>query len=401
MTQEKQNKASMDFLSRRLRRFQGPEATEIHICCQPEPGIDATMEAQAQSVYATLLDTLASEGGAPEDVIQEFVFFRNIQEDGTSFEKARQAIFASPDERRKYSPALTLIEQPPLNDSSDLTLSAFAVIPNRRTSGGAWQIQTETADGRCFDAHLYGLGGSKYMCAGNIYGTGSTYEETYSMFSAAKDLLQIEGMEFRDVIRTWIQLRHMERDYDEFNRGRRDFFRDNGISLRPASTGIQGSPARADTDILLSFYAIRASRPLEVAIMTTPTLNEAWTYGSDFSRGLRVVESNRTALYISGTASVDEEGRTAHLGDTAAQIERMLLNIETLLSAQNASFSDLVSAITYLKDKSEADVLRKILKQRGLGDLPNALVEADICRDNLLCEMEAVAALPLDRSTNW
>jgi enamine deaminase RidA (YjgF/YER057c/UK114 family) len=188
----------------------------------------------------------------------------------------------------------------------------------------------------------------------------------------------------------------MERDYDEFNRSRRDFFKDNNLSIRPASTGIQGSPAREDKDILLSFYAIRAAKPLDVTLMTTPTLNEAWTYGSDFSRGLKAVEANRVSLYISGTASVDEEGRTAHLENVESQIERMLLNIETLLSEQNASFSDMVSAITYLKNRKDADILRRILNDRGLGDLPNALVEADICRDNLLCEMEAVAALPLD-----
>jgi len=396
MTQEQHDRLSIDSISSRLRRFNGPEAKEIHICCQPEPGAGASITAQTESIYGTLLETLASEGGAVEDVIQEFVFFRDIQNDSTSFEQARRSFFKGIPDRDRYTPASSLIEQPPLNESSNLTLSAFAAIPHRRESDGVWHVQTETDAGARFDAHLYRLGDCKYLCAGNIYGTGSAYEATYSMFSSAKDLLQLEGMEFRDVVRTWIQLRHMERDYAVFNRSRRDFFKDNAVVLRPASTGIQGSPARADKDILLSFYAIRASQPLDVTLMTTPTLNEAWTYGSDFSRGLKVAETNRISLYISGTASVDEEGRTAHRGDVGAQIERMLLNIQTLLSAQNASFDDLVSAITYLKNREDADILRKILVDRGLGDLPNALVEADVCRDNLLCEMEALAALPLD-----
>ena len=40
--------------------------------------------------------------------------------------------------------------------------------------------------------------------------------------------------------------------------------------------------------------------------MTTPTLNEAPLYGSDFARGMKVVETNKVALHVSGTASIDE-----------------------------------------------------------------------------------------------
>jgi enamine deaminase RidA (YjgF/YER057c/UK114 family) len=129
--------------------------------------------------------------------------------------------------------------------------------------------------------------------------------------------------------------------------------------------------------------------------MTTPTLNEACTYGADFSRGLRVTEDNKIALLISGTASVDEAGRTAHAGDFASQAGRMLLNVETLLAAQSASFQDVLSAVTYIKRPEDAPLMRRILNQRGLGDLPNAVVHAAVCRPDLLCEMEAVAALPL------
>jgi enamine deaminase RidA (YjgF/YER057c/UK114 family) len=73
----------------------------------------------------------------------------------------------------------------------------------------------------------------------------------------------------------------------------------------------------------------------------------------------------------------------------------MLLNVETLLSEQQASFRDVLSAVTYLKTPDDAPILRRILRDRGLDDLPNALVHAAVCRPDLLCEMEAVAALPL------
>ena len=129
--------------------------------------------------------------------------------------------------------------------------------------------------------------------------------------------------------------------------------------------------------------------------MSSPTLNEAWTYGADFSRGLKVVGTNAIILFISGTASVDEKGRTVHAGDFEAQVERMILNISTLLAQQNATFGDVVSAITYLKHPDNASLLAKVFTKRKIGNFPNALVHARVCRPDLLCEMEAIAILPL------
>ena len=65
--------------------------------------------------------------------------------------------------------------------------------------------------------------------------------------------------------------------------------------------------------------------------MTTPTLNEAPLYGSDFARGMRIEEANKVALHVSGTASIDEAGRTVHREDIDAQADRMLVNVATLL----------------------------------------------------------------------
>ena len=49
------------------------------------------------------------------------------------------------------------------------------------------------------------------------------------MFDVAEDLLQQAGMEFRDVVRTWIHLRDIDRDYADLNRARRAFFAARGI----------------------------------------------------------------------------------------------------------------------------------------------------------------------------
>ena len=115
---------------------------------------------------------------------------------------------------------------------------------------------------------------------------------------------------------------------------------------------------------------------------------------ADFSRGLRLADGNAVTLFVSGTASIDEQGRTVHVGDMAAQAERMLHNIATLLAQQNASFADLVSGITYVKHTNDAPALRAVCRARGFEGFPWALVEAPLCRPELLCETEAVAILP-------
>jgi enamine deaminase RidA (YjgF/YER057c/UK114 family) len=215
------------------------------------------------------------------------------------------------------------------------------------------------------------------------------------MFCAAERLLAQCGMGFGDVSRTWIHLRDIDRDYDALNEARREFFRQRGVGPRPASTGVQGVPFPEAHDFSLHFQAMQAPRPLDRAHMSTPSLSEAWTYGADFSRGLRIVETNKVTLHVSGTASIDESGHTVHVDDFEAQAARMLHNIETLLAQQGASFGHVVSGVVYLTNPADAPVLRAMCEARGFTGFPCVLVEAPLCRRELLCEAEAMAVLPL------
>jgi enamine deaminase RidA (YjgF/YER057c/UK114 family) len=214
------------------------------------------------------------------------------------------------------------------------------------------------------------------------------------MFVVAEDLLGQAGMEFRDVVRTWIHLRRIDRDYGDLNRARRAFFAARGIDPVPASTGIGGGLVPAAHDLCLGVYAVKAGRPAARRVMTSPTLNEAAQYGADFVRGISIVETNKSALHVSGTASIDEHGRTVHAGALEAQVDRMLKNIGALLERQGATVDDVVSAITYLKHPSDAERLRHRVREAGFGGFPHALVAAPVCRPDLLCEKEAIAVVP-------
>jgi len=248
----------------------------------------------------------------------------------------------------------------------------------------------------CATAHglRVGIGEETRFHAAGLCGPGrDAYEQTRGMFALAEDLLRQAGMTFHDVVRTWIHLRHVDRDYAALNKARREFFAARGIDPPPASTGIGAAPVGEAHDLCLGLYAVKATRALARTVMTSPTLNEASQYGADFVRGMRVDESNKVALLVSGTASIDEHGRTVHDDDFGAQAERMLVNIAALLQRQGAGFGDIVHAITYLKHPADADRLRDALRRAGFEGFPHAMVVAPICRADLLCETEVLAVL--------
>jgi enamine deaminase RidA (YjgF/YER057c/UK114 family) len=133
------------------------------------------------------------------------------------------------------------------------------------------------------------------------------------------------------------------------------------------------------------------------AIHAPEVLNEAPSYGSAFSRGIRVDLNGLVILFISGTASVDEHGKTAHVGDFRAQCRRTFLNITKLLESEGATWKDVVRTTCYLRDidrdyKEFNEERMRFYKEQGLDPFPASTgIEAKLCRPDLLVEIEAIA----------
>jgi len=138
------------------------------------------------------------------------------------------------------------------------------------------------------------------------------------------------------------------------------------------------------------------------AIKAPEVLNEAFHYAkpSSFSRGLRLELGGYTLLLISGTASIDEYGKTIHVGDFGAQCWRTYRNIATLLKAENATWHDIIRTTCYLRDiERDYDQFNRIRTSffawLGLDPLPASVgVQTRLCREDLLVEIEAVALFP-------
>ena len=135
------------------------------------------------------------------------------------------------------------------------------------------------------------------------------------------------------------------------------------------------------------------------AITNHRVLNEAYDYArpSSFSRGMRVDLCGAVMLLISGTASIDEQGATVHVGDFRAQCRRTFQNITALLASEGATWKDIVRTTCYLRDidRDYATVQRRthrILQGTGPEPLPASTgVQAKLCRPELLVEIEAIA----------
>ena len=91
-----------------------------------------------------------------------------------------------------------------------------------------------------------------------------------------------------------------------------------------------------------------AHAPIEKRAMTNHgVLNEAYAYAkpSSFSRGMRIDIGGVVILLISGTASIDENGVSVHIGDFPAQLRRTFDNITGLLESEGAPGTTLCAPV--------------------------------------------------------
>lgn len=140
--------------------------------------------------------------------------------------------------------------------------------------------------------------------------------------------------------------------------------------------------------------------PIERQDISAPSvLNEAYRYArpSSFARALAFEIADTTVLLISGTASVDENGETVHVGDFRAQCWRTYRNITTLLESADMTWHDIVRTSCYLRDierdyKDFNEVRTAFFGWVGFEPLPASTgIQARLCREDLLIEIEAIA----------
>ncbi|MBC7682077.1 MAG: hypothetical protein H7172_07070, partial [Ferruginibacter sp.] len=220
----------------------------------------------------------------------------------------------------------------------------------------------------------------------------------------------LESLGYPHLLRVWnyfsainAETCGMER-YLQFNIGRQDAFRK---VARPFLTDAPAACALGTHGGGLNVYFLAAKVP-PLAI-ENPRQVSAYFYPDQygprtpsFSRAALAPLPGQRWLFISGTASIVGH-QTLHAGDVRAQTEETLRNIAILLAQANlAEVSKGTEAWTwaamqykvYVRHAADFEAVRAVLDAQLPPAAVRIYVQADVCRDDLLMEIEATGCLP-------
>lgn len=218
----------------------------------------------------------------------------------------------------------------------------------------------------------------------------------------------LEALDYPFLFRLWNYMAdinghsHDLERYRQFNLGRQDAFlacRRDVVGNVPAACalGSAGGP------LTIAFMAGRQA-PLA---LENPRQTSAYHYPQNygprsptFSRASLVRMGSEEVLLISGTASIVGHG-TLHAGDVRAQTNETLTNLEAIIQVANLQASQPLYSLAhlfyrvYVRHGADVAAIQDVMRQR-IGARFNAVfLQADVCRQDLLMEIEASASLPL------
>ena len=238
-----------------------------------------------------------------------------------------------------------------------------------------------------------------------------------------QDLAELSHRAYRDLFKTldqagtphllriWNYLPQINADggglerYRQFNLGRQEAFFEAGRAA------FEGAPAACALGIHQGALSIRflagqtapmpVENPRQVSAYRYPE-----TYGPrspTFSRAaLAEIGNGEVALFISGTASIVGH-ETVHHGDVLEQTRETLRNLEAVIAAANGQATArfalaMLDCVVYVRHPADTDKVRGVLESALGADAPMirhaVYLEADICRSDLLVEIEAHAVAP-------
>ena len=218
--------------------------------------------------------------------------------------------------------------------------------------------------------------------------------QTRDTFETLQAQLTQAGMSLKNVARTWFFLDDILSWYDDFNRVRNDFFARTELrpGSVPASTGVSGRNP-VGSAVTLAAWAVKPHNPASTVVRIVPSPNQcpAPAYGSAFSRAVEILSPGFRQILVSGTASIEPGGKTAHAGDAPAQIDLTMEVVESILESRGLNFADVSRATAYFRSGADAPLFAEWLERHELRSLPVINACCDICRDDLLFEIEVDA----------
>ncbi len=219
----------------------------------------------------------------------------------------------------------------------------------------------------------------------------------------------VDALGYPHLLRVWNYLPDINRDsdgverYRQFNRARQDALSAHGRAVSGSVPAASALGAVSGSPLVVYFLAGRTAPTFIENPRQTSAYRYPHRYGSHrpvFSRATLLRQRDSLTLFISGTASIVGH-RSIHVGDTAAQTRETLTNIAALLEEANRvhpgagfSFGSLACKV-YVRRPADVPVIRAQLAAALEPSSRVIYLQADICRQDLLVEIEATGTCPL------
>jgi enamine deaminase RidA (YjgF/YER057c/UK114 family) len=234
-------------------------------------------------------------------------------------------------------------------------------------------------------------------------------------FDQMKAILDAEGMSFNHLVRQWnyigniLEIKQGYQNYQLFNEVRSEVYQKyRTIHGYPSATGIG---MKLD-GVSLDFCAVMANETVIIKPIENPNQVNAYEYGQEvlkgivgkglvkhppqFERALLMTGKCRSTLFISGTASIIGQD-VIGIGDVDKQTVVTLDNINRLTDQKriglistntDMEWGKFILLRVYVKNQKDFAKVKAICSER-FPDVPSIFIESDICRENLLVEVEA------------
>jgi len=242
---------------------------------------------------------------------------------------------------------------------------------------------------------------ARYCCVGDLWADNrlaSRTEQAQQTFDMMETVVKLADMDFSNVVRTWLYLDRLLEWYGPFNEVRDGFFRRRGVfdALVPASTGISGANPGGAAVAAAAFAVEPLNDAMNISAVPSPLQCPALTYGSSFSRAIEMSLPNYSRVLVSGTASIEPGGETAYVDDVPAQVDLTMRVVKAILEQRDMTWSDVARAIAYFKSDDFYQAYEDYCRSEDVPDMPTIITENDVCRHDLLFEIE-LEAIALER----
>ncbi len=280
--------------------------TEHFITVQAPAGLSLTR--QIDHVKRCYAEARAALGVPQESAVFRRIYLSDAPNQSELLQET--ALFDDPD---AGPVAVSIVQQPPL-PGAKLALLAYHIeddAPVRKQPLSPHHLLVEKHGTR----HLW----SSRLCNGATREPMPTADQTRKVFDRLTGALGDHGGTLRDnCVRTWIYVKDVDVFYQEMVAARTELFVRHGMTRDThylASTGIEGACGHRYDTVLMDAYSNLDLAPSQVSYLNDfENLCATKDYNVTFERGTRIAYADRAHHFISGTASIDQDGAGAASG---------------------------------------------------------------------------------------